>query len=93
MAKFSQRMNDIEPFRVVEVLTRAKELEAQGRSIMHLEAGEPDFDTAKPIVDAGIAALQAAAAAAGCRGRRSDSQPGQTCTRRRTRPRSLRPQH
>jgi aspartate/methionine/tyrosine aminotransferase len=59
MAKFSQRMNDIEPFRVVEVLTRAKELEAQGRSIMHLEAGEPDFDTAKPIVDAGIAALQA----------------------------------
>lgn len=59
MAKFSQRMNDIEPFRVVEVLTRAKELEAQGRSIMHLEAGEPDFDTAQPIVDAGIAALQA----------------------------------
>jgi aspartate/methionine/tyrosine aminotransferase len=52
-------MNDIEPFRVVEVLTRAKELEAQGRSIMHLEAGEPDFDTAQPIVDAGIAALQA----------------------------------
>jgi aspartate/methionine/tyrosine aminotransferase len=59
MAKFSQRMNDIEPFRVVEVLTRAKELEAQGKSIMHLEAGEPDFDTAQPIVDAGIAALQA----------------------------------
>jgi aspartate/methionine/tyrosine aminotransferase len=59
MAKFSQRMNDIEPFRVVEVLTRAKELEAQGRSIMHLEAGEPDFDTAQPIVDAGIAALRA----------------------------------
>jgi aspartate/methionine/tyrosine aminotransferase len=59
MTKFSQRMNDIEPFRVVEVLTRAKELEAQGRSIMHLEAGEPDFDTAPPIVDAGIAALQA----------------------------------
>jgi aspartate/methionine/tyrosine aminotransferase len=59
MTKFSQRMSDIEPFRVVEVLTRAKELEAQGRSIMHLEAGEPDFDTAPPIVDAGIAALQA----------------------------------
>jgi aspartate/methionine/tyrosine aminotransferase len=59
MTKFSQRMNDIEPFRVVEVLTRAKELETQGRSIMHLEAGEPDFDTAQPIVDAGIAALQA----------------------------------
>lgn len=59
MTKFSQRMNDVEPFRVVEVLTRAKELEAQGRSIMHLEAGEPDFDTAQPIVDAGIAALRA----------------------------------
>jgi aspartate/methionine/tyrosine aminotransferase len=59
MTKFSQRMNEVEPFRVVEVLTRAKELEAQGRSIMHLEAGEPDFDTAQPIVDAGIAALRA----------------------------------
>jgi aspartate/methionine/tyrosine aminotransferase len=59
MTKFSQRMNDVEPFRVVEVLTRAKELEAQGRSIMHLEAGEPDFDTALPIVEAGIAALKA----------------------------------
>jgi aspartate/methionine/tyrosine aminotransferase len=50
-------MDDIEPFRVVEVLTRAKQLEAQGRKILHLEAGEPDFTTAEPIRRAGAEAL------------------------------------
>ena len=54
---FANRLNDIEPFRVVEVLTRAKELEAQGRDIIHLEAGEPDFATADPIIRAGQASL------------------------------------
>ncbi|MES2563912.1 MAG: aminotransferase, partial [Pseudomonadota bacterium] len=37
------RMTRIEPFHVMEVLARAKELEAQGRSIIHMEVGEPDF--------------------------------------------------
>jgi len=54
---FADRLKDIEPFRVVEVLTRAKQLEHEGRDIVHLEAGEPDFDTASPIVEAGQAAL------------------------------------
>ncbi len=52
-------MADIEPFRVVEVLTRATELAAAGRDIVHLAAGEPDFATAAPIVEAGRAALAA----------------------------------
>lgn len=54
---FARRLEDIEPFRVVEVLARAKELEAQGRNIIHMEAGEPDFATAAPIIKAGQASL------------------------------------
>ena len=56
--RYAHRVNDIQPFRVVEVLSRAKALEAQGRDIVHMQAGEPDFATAQPVVDAGIAALQ-----------------------------------
>ncbi len=52
-------MARIAPFRVMEVLARARELEAQGRSIIHMEIGEPDFPTASEILRAGIAALQA----------------------------------
>jgi aspartate/methionine/tyrosine aminotransferase len=54
---FAQRMTEIEPFRVVEVLARATELAAQGADIVHMAAGEPDFATAEPIVEAGRAAL------------------------------------
>ena len=38
----------------MELLARARELESQGRSIVHMEIGEPDFPTAKPICDAGM---------------------------------------
>ena len=38
-----------------EVLARARALEAQGREIIHLEIGEPDFDTPPHIVEAGVA--------------------------------------
>jgi aspartate aminotransferase len=41
------------------VLARAKELERSGRSIVHLEIGEPDFDTPRHVVDAAIAGLRA----------------------------------
>src|SRR5437660_8342794 len=41
-----------------EMLGRATELERQGRSIIHLEIGEPDFDTPEPIVHAGIEVLK-----------------------------------
>lgn len=54
---FARRLADIEPFRVVEVLTRARELAAAGRDIVHLEAGEPDFSTAPQIIAAAQAAL------------------------------------
>jgi aspartate aminotransferase len=40
-----------------EVLVKAKALEAQGRDIIHLEIGEPDFDTPSNIIEAGCAAL------------------------------------
>jgi aspartate/methionine/tyrosine aminotransferase len=51
-------MAAIEPFHVVVLVTRAKELEAQGRSIVNLVIGEPDFPTPQPIVEAGIQALR-----------------------------------
>jgi aspartate/methionine/tyrosine aminotransferase len=41
-----------------EVLVKAKALEAQGRDIIHLEIGEPDFDTPSNIVEAGCDALR-----------------------------------
>jgi aspartate/methionine/tyrosine aminotransferase len=41
-----------------EVLARARALEAQGRHIVHLEIGEPDFDTPKAVTAAGIAAIE-----------------------------------
>jgi aspartate/methionine/tyrosine aminotransferase len=44
-----------------ETLARANELERQGRSIIHLEIGEPDFDTPPKVVEAGIRALRAGA--------------------------------
>jgi len=43
----------------MNILARAKELELQGRSIIHLEVGEPDFATPAPIISAGIEALNA----------------------------------
>ena len=55
----TKRASDISPFYVMDILAQAKQLEAQGRDIIHMEVGEPDFDTPKPIIDAGIAALKA----------------------------------
>ena len=55
--KIASRMNNIRPFYVMELLARARELESSGRSIVHMEIGEPDFPTPEPIVLAGKAAL------------------------------------
>ena len=52
------RVAQVAPFHVMELLARAKALEAAGRSIVHMEIGEPDFPTAQPICDAGIRAIQ-----------------------------------
>jgi aspartate/methionine/tyrosine aminotransferase len=57
MNSFARRLADIEPFRVVEVLTRAKQLAAAGRDIVHMEAGEPDFSTVAAVVNAAKASL------------------------------------
>jgi len=46
------RMAEIEPFHVMELMAKAKALEAQGRSIIHMEVGEPDFPTPQPIIEA-----------------------------------------
>ena len=58
MHRFSARLRDIEPFYVMDILARARALEAQGREVIHLEIGEPDFPTPTPIVTAAIEALQ-----------------------------------
>jgi len=54
----STRLDRVKPFKAMSVMQRAEELEAQGRKIVHMEVGEPDFTTAGPIVTAGIEALQ-----------------------------------
>ncbi|HYC44315.1 MAG TPA: pyridoxal phosphate-dependent aminotransferase [Burkholderiales bacterium] len=54
----AKRMQLIEPFHVMELLARAKTLEAAGRSIVHMEIGEPDFPTPRPVCAAGIRALE-----------------------------------
>jgi aspartate/methionine/tyrosine aminotransferase len=48
----ARRMNDIAPFHVMELLTRARQLEAEGRSIIHMEVGEPDFPTPPQVIAA-----------------------------------------
>lgn len=53
----AERMQAIEPFRVMALLARAKQLQAEGRDIIHMEIGEPDFTTAQPIVAAAQEAL------------------------------------
>ncbi len=53
------RMADIEPFHVVVLIARAKELEASGRSIVNMVVGEPDAPVADGIAQAGIRAIQA----------------------------------
>ena len=51
------RMAHIEAFEVMEIQTLAREVEAQGRDVVHLEIGEPDFTTPRPIVEAAQRAL------------------------------------
>ena len=52
------RLAEIEQFHVVTLVTRAFELEAQGKKVVNMVIGEPDFPTPQPIVDAGIEALR-----------------------------------
>ncbi len=52
------RMSRLGTETAFEVLAKAKALQAQGKEIIHLEIGEPDFDTPANIVEAGVQALQ-----------------------------------
>jgi aspartate aminotransferase len=57
MAKIASRISVLTGEGALAVFARAKELEKQGRSIIHLELGEPDFHPAAPVVDAVRAAV------------------------------------
>jgi aspartate/methionine/tyrosine aminotransferase len=54
----AKRTQGISPFYVMELLRRAKQLEAQGKDVIHMEIGEPDFATPQTIVEAGIKQLK-----------------------------------
>jgi len=53
----SKRAKEIPPFIVMDVLEKAQELERKGERIIHLEVGEPDFDTPECITEAGYRAI------------------------------------
>src|SRR5437660_7220650 len=55
--RLAKRMARLGTETAFEVLVKAKALEAHGRDIVHLEIGEPDFDTPRNIIDAGCDAL------------------------------------
>ena len=55
--KIADRMQQIQPFFVMDLLARARQLEAEGQTIVHMEIGEPDFPTPAPIIEAGRQAL------------------------------------
>jgi len=57
--RLAERMSRLGTETAFEVLNKARGLERQGKKIIHLEIGEPDFDTPKNVVEAGIDALKA----------------------------------
>jgi aspartate aminotransferase len=56
--RLAGRMSRLGTETAFEVLNNARALERQGKDIVHLEIGEPDFDTPKDIVEAGVEALK-----------------------------------
>jgi len=57
--RLADRMSRLGPENAFQVLSRARELERQGKDVIHLEIGEPDFDTPSNIVNAAVNALNA----------------------------------
>src|SRR4051795_1495649 len=55
--QLARRMSRLGTETAFEVLNKARALERQGRSIIHLEIGEPDFDTPANVVEAAVSAL------------------------------------
>src|SRR6476646_3228954 len=58
MVRFAERMNHLGTESAFEVLARAKKLEAQGKSVIHLEIGQPDFPTPANICEAACRAMR-----------------------------------
>ena len=56
-ARLAARVAEIAPFHVMEVQTAARALEAEGRSVIHMEIGEPDFPTPAPVIAAAQRAI------------------------------------
>ena len=56
--RIARRAAEIQPFEVMDVLTRAQALEAAGRRVVHMEIGEPDFTAPQPVVEAAVKALR-----------------------------------
>jgi len=56
-SEIAARVHDIAPFHVMEVQTAARALEAAGRSVIHMEIGEPDFPTPEPVLAAARAGI------------------------------------
>ncbi len=54
----SKLSEELSPFYVMDVLERAKEIEASGKSVIHFEVGEPDFDTPEVISEEAIKSIQ-----------------------------------
>ncbi|MDH5180808.1 MAG: pyridoxal phosphate-dependent aminotransferase [Gammaproteobacteria bacterium] len=54
----TRRIHDIQPFHVMALLARARQLEAEGRDIVHMEIGEPDFPSPPQVVAAGLDAIK-----------------------------------
>ena len=50
----ARRAQAIRPFHVMRLLARARALEATGRDVVHMEVGEPDFETPLPVRQAGV---------------------------------------
>jgi aspartate/methionine/tyrosine aminotransferase len=57
--RLAKRMSRLGTETAFEVLNRARELERQGKDVIHLEIGEPDFDTPQNIVSSAVHALNA----------------------------------
>ena len=57
MGPIAKRALNIPPFIVMDVLERAREMEREGRKIIHLEVGEPDFPTPQCISEAAVKAI------------------------------------
>ena len=57
MLKLADRMSRLGTETAFEVLAKAKALEAKGKEVIHLEIGEPDFDTPQNVIDAAVKAM------------------------------------